>query len=344
MKLRQFIGAAVSALFMAGHAQALAQEPIVLNLSNWLPQSHLIVKDMIVPWAERVEKATEGRVKMKILPKALGAPSKHFDIARTGQADLAWGVYGYQPERFSAYLMAELPLVGGNAVEKSIAFWRVHERHLHKSKQHQGVVLLGAFTHGPGMIHHTGKPLLKAEDFKGQKIRVGGDVPRALVKELGGVPISKPGSQVYDILSKGVADGATFPLETVVAFKIAPIVRHSTSFDGGGLYATTFFFVMNEGKFNKLSKTDQKAVMAASGEVFSRTAASWDVADEAAKKVVTDGGGKIHEAPAELHKAVADIGRNLEAEWIEKVKKFGIDGKQALADFRDEIAKVKSGN
>ena len=63
-----------------------------LRLASWLPPSHVLVRDILVPWAERVRVATEGRVEIEVMSAPLGQPSASFDIARDGLADIAYGV------------------------------------------------------------------------------------------------------------------------------------------------------------------------------------------------------------------------------------------------------------
>ena len=71
------------ALALAAMGQAAAAQETTLRLSNWLPMSHPIVKDIVVPWAEAVEEATGGRVAVQILDAPLGPPPAHFDLAAT---------------------------------------------------------------------------------------------------------------------------------------------------------------------------------------------------------------------------------------------------------------------
>ena len=52
-------------------APLLAQE---LVMSSWLPPKHPIVVNALEPWAADVEKATEGRVSVRITGKPLGTP------------------------------------------------------------------------------------------------------------------------------------------------------------------------------------------------------------------------------------------------------------------------------
>src|SRR5690606_41131265 len=60
---------------------------------------HPMVTEMLNPWAKDVEQATEGRVKIQVLPP-LGTPASHYDLVRNGVADMTIGVHSYTPERF----------------------------------------------------------------------------------------------------------------------------------------------------------------------------------------------------------------------------------------------------
>ena len=66
-----------------------------LRLASWLPPSHVLVRDILVPWAERVRVATEGRVEIEVMSAPLGQPSVSFDIARDGLADIAYRVLSF---------------------------------------------------------------------------------------------------------------------------------------------------------------------------------------------------------------------------------------------------------
>ena len=66
-----------------------------LRLASWLPPSHVLVRDILVPWAERVRVATEGRVEIEVMGAPLGQPSVSFDIARDGLADIAYRVLSF---------------------------------------------------------------------------------------------------------------------------------------------------------------------------------------------------------------------------------------------------------
>lgn len=311
-----------------------AQAETTLTLSNWLPPSHPVVTDMIQPWADQVKEATEGRVSINILAKGLGHPKAHFDIARDGLADVTFSVHGYTPGRFLLTQVAEFPFSGKSSEAVSVAYWNVYNTHFAKANEHEGTKLLGLFTHGPGHIFTTGTAVTSAADLKGLKMRVGGGAVNEIASGLGSVPLLKPARESYELLSNGVADGTYLPLESVPAFKVDGLLKHGTLVPGG-LYNISFFLVMNEGRWNSLSKEDQDAIMSVSGEHFSRLAGkAWDAADAAALKKMQDQGNQIIPASDTLIGEIIEISTPLEDKWVEEAAAKGVDARAALDELR----------
>lgn len=147
------IAAGLALLALTGTAQAQT----TLSLSSWVPPTHYLVKDILQPWMADVEKATEGRVKINLLPKAVGAPPQHWELARKGVADITWGNFTYEPERFKHVWFAELPMMGTHAEASSVALWRTYDKYLSRNETFKGVTLLGTGMLGGGQFHHPSK-------------------------------------------------------------------------------------------------------------------------------------------------------------------------------------------
>lgn len=312
----------------------VAKAETVLTLSNWLPPSHPLVTDMIEPWAEQVKEATDGRVSVRILAKGLGNPGAHFDIARDGMADVTFSVHGYTPGRFLMTKVAEFPLIGNSAEEVSVAYWNVYQKYFADLNEHEGTQLLGLFTHGPGHIHTRNTPVRKAADLKGQKMRVGGGVSSDVASAIGSVPLLKPARETYELLSSGVADGTYLPNESVTAFNVDGLVKHTTMVPGG-LYNISFFLVMNQESFDRLSAEDREAVMSVSGEAFARMAGkAWDAADAAALEKMKAAGNDIHVADQAFMQEIRTLSAPIEEEWVKEASAKGVDARAALEELR----------
>ena len=164
----------------------------------------------------------------------------------------------------------------------SVAYSRIHWKYLQQAGEYKGVKLLAVFTHGPGQMFNTKRPITKVEDLAGMKIRTGGGIAEEMARALGASAFVKPAPESYELLSSGVADGTFFPLESIISFKLGSVIKYATLFPGG-FYSSSFGFFMNEDKWNKLSKQDQDAIMSVSGEPLALLAGkAWDATDAAA--------------------------------------------------------------
>ena len=93
-------------------------------MSSWVPPTHFIHTDFLVPFTEKVAEVTEGRVTVTILPAPLASPPQHWELARNGVADITWGNFTYEPERFVSMWFAEFPNAGTKPRHKAAPFGR----------------------------------------------------------------------------------------------------------------------------------------------------------------------------------------------------------------------------
>ena len=177
---------------------------------DWLPPSHPLVAEVMVPWSNAVEEATQGRVSIEIMQAPLGPPPAHFDFAVNGIADITYGVHNYTPGRFPTTELAELPFLSDSARDLSVSYWQISDRYLKAANEQRGVQVLGVFVHGPGQLYTTKREIGSIEDLRGLKIRIGGGVAQEVAKAIGVVPNRAPVTRPT-ILFQGVADGIQFP-------------------------------------------------------------------------------------------------------------------------------------
>jgi len=335
--------AALAALFASLAAAPIVSAQTVLTMSSWVPPTHSLTRDVLVVWAQSVEKATNGRVKFEMLPKHPSAAPGTFDAVRDGLVDVSFVTASYTPARHPLPLMAELPGAGATAEINSVAFSRIHWKYFQAANEYKGVKLLGVFTHGPGQMFLVKKPVNSVADLAGMKIRTGGGIAEAAAKALGASPFVKPAPESYELLSSGVADGTFFPIESIKSFNLDKVVKYATFFPGG-FYSSSFGFFMNEDKWNKLSKQDQEAVLSVSGEPLARLAGrSWDAADRGGLDALKAANVTIIDASPAF---VADVRQRtapLVQEWIKSANAKGVDGAKAWAEYQDELKKVAAG-
>lgn len=178
--------------------------------------------------------------------------------------------------------------------------------------------------HGPGAIH-TREPVTTLADLKGVKLRVGGGGVR-LSEALGATPVTMPGSQAYEAIQKGVADGAMFPLEAVAGFRLYELVNHHLVIPGG-LYTTPFALIMNRDRYESLSETQRAALDSVSGvKAAAILGRGWDEADENGRKAALENGGTITEISTEELAKMREAASVVTSNWIELANSRGLDG------------------
>lgn len=333
MRIARLLGLAA----LAVSAPALAQ--VTINASSWVSLLHPITANMLTPFCADMEKATAGRVKCNILPKAPVGPVQTFDAVKDGVMDLSFIVHGYTPGRFALSDAPEFPFMGDTAVVTAVAYQRVFERMLAKSNEHQGVELLTVFTHGPGQMYNTKRAINALKDLEGLKIRIGGGLVNDITKALGAVPMLKPAPESYELLSSGVADGVFFPKESPASFKLVPLIKHVT-YVPGGLYNVSFAWVANSAKWGQIPAADKAAIRPLLGEALARRSGlEWDAADAKGEAAVREAKIPIVAAGSQLVAEIRSKTDPLEKEWIEKkAKPKGVDGAAVLKALRAEIA------
>ena len=148
----------------------------------------------------------------------------------------------------------------------------------------------------------------------------------------------KPAPEAYELLSQGVADGLFFPKESVLSFKLVPLLKHVT-YVPGGLYNVTFAMIMNEAKWKSISPADQAAIDKLSGEALAlRAGKAWDAVDAKASRPCATPRFPIVTASPQFIAEIKAKTAPLEQAWYDKVKAKGGDGPAMLSALRSEIA------
>ena len=328
-------GAALACMALGASAQT------TLTLSSWVPPSHTLTETQ-KEWCEMLAQKVAGKIKCNVLPRAVAAPPATFDAVRNGLADISFTVHGYTPGRFATTQFAEIPFLGQSAEASSVAFQRMYQKQPAMAEEHKGVKVLAVFTHGPGIVFNTKRPITKMDELLGMKFRIGGGMVNDISKALGMNVTLKPAPESYELLSTGVMDGTLFPAESVEGFKIDKVIKYATLFPGG-LYNTSFVFMMNQAKYDSLPADVKKAIDEMSGEFAARMIGKgWDKVDRRGMAYMQANGVQFTKADPAFVKAVTEKTSGLVDTWAKAAEAKGMkDPKKVLAEFRAEIAKLQ---
>ena len=303
--------------------------------ASWAAPFHT-QNENVFPWMnDQLNSCSGGTLGLKV-EYGLAPPPALYDSIRDGVADMTWIVYGYTPGKFVTTFIAELPLIPGNAQEKSVAFQKTYEKYLEAAGEAKGVQILANFTHGPGMANTKAK-ITSYKELEGVKMRVGGGVANKIGTALGIAGVNAPAPKVYEIMSGGVADGVLFPFETMHAFKIAELAKYSLH-NPEGMYTTAFAVIMNDDTYNDLSASHKKCVDDLRGVSLSRKIGNyWDKADDVGRASAADYNHELTVASTEERQYFRDKMGPVINEVLNSINSVGVDANAALAYFKEQV-------
>ncbi len=336
MKLFRTLSLALAVLACGG---AWAQQ-VTLRLHQFLPPQATIPAKVLIPWAQKVERESGGRIKVQLFHAMQlgGAPPQLFDQAKDGVVDLTWTVLGYTPGRFNKSEVFELPFMTTTAEAGSRAFHEYAEKFA--ADEFKDVKVIALHTHGPGLFH-TKEPVTGLEALRGMKIRGGSRIINNMLTKLGAIPVGMPVPAVTEALSKGVIDGTTLPWEVAPALKVTQLVKNHTTFAGkNGLYTQTFAFSMNKASYEKLPADLKRVIDANSGiEVAALFGRAMDEGDVEGRDVAVKADNRIMALDLAETQRWRRTASSVETDWVAEMNGKGIDGAKLAAEARALIDK-----
>ena len=327
------LGAAAIAL----PSQAMAQQKFEMKVGHFNPAGHPM-SNWVEAWAKKIEAASGGRIEAKVFPGAqLGPPPIYYDAARTGQLEVSWFLAGGTPGRFPLTELVNLPYLIGSSEIGTKVLNDPELRQKYLNAEHKGVRLLLLFTHQPGQIHTTKKPVRTVEDLKGLRIRFTSPTVRDFVAALGGTPVGVPPTEITEQLQKGTIDGTFIDYGGAgIAFKMGGTVKYTTEMYS---YVTSFGLVMNPAFYDKLPADLKKLIDDSVVGVEAEVGRGWDSIDGPGKKALMDGGMEpIRLSPAEEAR-FRKIGQQVTEAKIAELEKRGLPARAVYNMMRDLAAK-----
>ena len=292
---------------------AHAQEPIDMKIAVWIGDQHP-VGQWIARWSEQLQKDLGGRVKVRRFPASqMGPAPQHYDLARTGQADLAYFSHGLTPGRFPLTELVNLPYMVGSGEIGTKVLNEPELRTKYLDAEHKGTKVLWFMTHQPGGLHTAKRPVRSLEDMKGLRIRFPSTPIRDLLRAMGATPVGVPPTEVSEQIQKGVIDGAMTDYGgAALALQLAGIVKYTTELY---VYVTSFGFTMNEAYWAKLPPDIQKYILDTTSGREKEIGSLLDDLDPIGKKMLLDQGGRAEALPAaedaKVRKIAAEVSQQL---------------------------------
>ncbi|MEY3379538.1 MAG: hypothetical protein RL468_136 [Pseudomonadota bacterium] len=333
---RTLVLLALSLGLSAAHAQ---NQKLLLN--TFIGVNHPVTTQVLKPWAEDVAKATEGRVVIDIAPTSLSAPPQQLDGVTKGIFDIAYQFHGFLSPKVKLTNVAHLPFVNTSARGSSVALWRTYEKYFAKANEFRDVQLLGLFVGSAGPIYAMKNSINSMADLKGTKMYALPGVPARIFEAGGAGVVAAPAVRSHEIISGGTVDSfAGYAVMDAEAFKTLQYAKEVIDVPGQ-LTVPAFAFFMNKKKWSAISPKDQEAIMKLSGEAFSRRFVAYDNVDNRLRAESKAKGLIYREASPQFVAELKKLSEPIEAAWLADAASLGVDGKAALAYFKEEAIKNK---
>ena len=327
-----FTGLLVLMLALSGAAMAYSEkEPLVLKVAIDNPPTDMKAVT-IKHIGDIVEAKTKGRIKFEYFyGGSLIKKPQYIEAIARGIADISTG-----PVSFVTGKMPELSIFevyGSYRLDKFLEMQEAVEPLFSDFLKEKGIHHVLMQYSGSTVFPHKTKFLNKPEDWKGQKMRLGGRWQSDLGNKWGASPVFLSPGELYIALQKGVIDGYMLIWDLIYGaklFEVAPY--HIDSEFSNNIEHVT----MNLKKWESMTKEDQDIFNAAVKETKPWTTRETLKYYDDLKKDLIGKGVKIHQLTPEEKALYLKDAYALYPE-VEKIS--GPTGKKfmdAMEKFRDK--------
>jgi TRAP-type C4-dicarboxylate transport system substrate-binding protein len=302
---------------------------IELKFAHPFPPKQVCHEYVFAPWAEKINKLTNGKVKVTFFPGgALGKAPDHYEMVEKGIVDIIFGIQHDTPGRFPLTNAFELPFMITTATKTSEAMWKCYQKIPEFKKEYNKVKPLALFCHPGAYFSMAKKPITKLDDFKGMKIRSGAPYVSDALKIFGAVPVDMPVMETYTALERGVVDGTVLPWEGIYNFKLTEVLKYVTE---TAFYTVPMMAVMNKDKWNSLPDDVKKVIDETTGMVMSLECGKiFDTMKPRMKDLCVKAGIQVIEFQPGEEKKLHSLTMPIRDEWVENMKSRGLPGKAFL--------------
>lgn len=311
-----------------------------LNLNVSAGPVHPFTKQVAEPWAEMVEKETNGVVKVNVHPSAaLGQLSSAYEDIKAGVYEAGQVSPGRHADTdLFPLTIGDIPfLIESPAVAETVLTKFV-------DKYMKDVFVEGTFMSISSTDSYqlfSKEPIRTVEDVKNLKIADTGAAERiSLFKQLGSAPASLSNTELYESIERGIVDGATYTAIGANGFKFEEIAPYMTQLNIG---TTNLMFFMNTDFLDSLPEETRIMFTEKFGPAFSHmvtklyTENAKNAIASYAEKVKAKGGEVITPSEEEIKAFKAPV-KQLMAEWVQKADKRGYPG-QEMMDYYTGLLK-----
>jgi TRAP-type transport system periplasmic protein len=328
--------AATAALFAAGAAHAADIQQRTIKFPSASNKGHPQVQG-VEKFAELVKQKSGGKLTVNSYPGGtLGPDLQVVSAMQGGTVEMNVMNASLLAGNVKEMTLWDMPYLFNSAKEADAVADGPIGRKLLDKLEERGLVGLAYWDLGFRHMHTLAKkPIAKADDFKGVKMRV---IPTPIYVEfmnaLGANAVPMPFTETYGALESNAIDGMTNPLLNILDGKYNEVSKHLTL--TGHMY-TPQAVIVGKKFWDKLSADEKKILQDAATETatFQRKVAR----DEAAKTLdeLKKRGMTVHELPAAEIAKIKERAQPVVDKFTKQI------GEALVGEARAQVAQVRAG-
>jgi TRAP-type C4-dicarboxylate transport system substrate-binding protein len=311
-------------------------DPITLKLAFFSSDRSTTYLASVKPFVDAVNAEGKGLVEIVLYSGGvLGREiARQPQVVLNGEADIAFVVPGYSPERFPDNSLVELPGLFRNTREGTEVYTRLIAQNALKG--YEDFVVIGAYITEPSTIHSR-TPINSIDDLKGKRLRVNNPGEAVALEALGALPVQMEIIRIAAGVSSGIIDGAAVPKTPLNDYGIKRVVTNHYMLGTSG---SPLALVMNRRAFEALPTPVKDLIRKYSGEwAAAQFIESYDRWDQLALEQLESDLQRnvVFPSSSDLDRAESTF-RWVTANWLEEKPRH----RELLQKAEDELIKLRT--
>lgn len=312
-----------------------SDEVFELNYNDLAPPTHPYTKEVAEPWAEFVEKETNGRVKVHVFPSsALGTPDTGYDDISGGVFDVGL-LYASSDSNDILFPLSigDLPFAIPDPDTAIKVMNKFQEKFMKDT--FKDAVWLGASSTDTSQLYST-DPIETIKDMKHRKVSNSLYSRNELLKMWGAVPVSLDNSELYESVERGTVDDIIYNTTGAIGFNLNEVAPNMTKLDLG--VSSNGLFI-NANAFKKMPNDLQQLFVEKLGPKHQELMAnlymtSMEKSIAEFENRVKDKGGKVITPSTEELNKFKEPAKKMWDNWVEEANKKGHPGDEMMKYFK----------
>ena len=303
-------------------------------------EQHPSVANGLIPWFKDVEKATDGKIRIRFFgPNTICPVNEITQSILSGAIDMGTSNHNANTGLFPLHDVFFLPMLAQTSVVEGLTGWEMYCKYASLQKEMEKMKVVSYW--GGGVLHvfTTKKPVRTLEDLKGLRL-IGLNKGFAdIIRALGAEPIIVPFSDVYMAMSRNQADGALWSYIATPSAKMEEFTRYVTEV---GLSSDLRFIAINKKLWDGMDPELQQKFNSASDPVQLnlRISKAIEEGDVVGKQALEKAGCTFYQLPQEERQRWIKAITPLHEAWIHDVVERGVCTEQEARTLLEDTMKT----